>query len=83
MSEERPEISGYAFAGCAVYGILGTLWCLGNVFVRWMGPCPAFSSKTDCYWSEAHKLWLFPASQIAFVVIGYLLFKLAQRRAKK
>ncbi len=78
---DRPEITGLARVGCFAYLTLGLLWCAGNVFVRLMGPCPAFSSNTTCDWSRAYELWLFPGSQIAFALVGYGLMRLARARA--
>lgn len=52
------------------YGFVGTLYCLGGMFVRVMGPCPAFSSETDCGWSPFEEFWAFPGAQIAFVLVG-------------
>lgn len=73
----RPDITGWARVGCFTYLVLGLLWCVGNVFVRMMGPCPAFSSNASCEWSRGYELWLFPGSQIVIVGIGYALFRWA------
>ena len=79
-SSEAPR---WARAGCLVYLLFGTFWCLGNMFVWSMGPCPAFSSNTVCEWSTFKTFWYFPGSQIVFVFIGLVLLKTLNKLSKK
>ena len=83
MSSRRPELKSWAAYGFMAYLLFGTFWSLGGLYVRAMGPCPAFSSNAECEWSAAYKLWLFPLSQIAFVAVGYVLLRLARKWAAK
>ncbi|MBD3734513.1 MAG: hypothetical protein IE934_17595 [Sphingopyxis sp.] len=83
MSDRKPAITGLVQAGCLIYMILGSLWCIGNLWVWFIGPCPAFSSNTECNWSRGYVLWLFPFSQLAFLMFGYLLLRIARSRAEK
>jgi hypothetical protein len=83
VSEGQPEIKTWVSLGWMAYAFLGTLCCLGNLFVRLMGPCPAFSGNTGCHWSAGYTLWLFPLSQVAILAIGYLLPRLARKWARR
>lgn len=80
MSDEVTEPPAWVPFGCCTYMILGLLFCLWSGFVRWMGPCPAFSSNTNCHWSRAYELWLFPVPQAAYLTIGILLMIFVKRR---
>jgi hypothetical protein len=48
------------------YLLIGSFLSVGNLFVWFMGPCPAFSSNTECHWSSGYTFWLFPGSQLTF-----------------
>ena len=50
---------------------LAVIWSLGNGWVSLMGPCPAFSSNTDCVWTEAEENWFWPYSQL--LALGVLI----------
>ncbi len=50
------------------YLLIGSFVCIVNPFVWSMGPCPAFSSNTGCHWSGGYAFWLFPGSQLTFVM---------------
>ena len=63
------------------YILAAILYCLGNLFVWSMGPCPAFSSNTVCEWGSLKKFWLFPGSELAAVVVGIGFFKVIKRLA--
>ena len=65
--------------GYVCYLSLGMLWSLANIVSRVMGPCPGFGSWTDCQRSRVEELWLFPGSQIAFLLVAYLLWKVIKR----
>jgi hypothetical protein len=80
-SFDHPEMPRWAHAGCLIYALAGSLFCLGNFFVWWMGPCPAFSSNTNCSWSQARELWYFPISQLTFVTVGILMLRLFRKIA--
>ena len=47
-----------------MYLFAAPLWCLGNLYVSMLGPCPAFSSNTQCEWSAFERAWYFPLSQL-------------------
>jgi hypothetical protein len=53
--------------------LLAILWSLGNGWVALMGPCPAFSSNTDCVWTESEEKWFWPHSQL--LALGILIFE--------
>jgi hypothetical protein len=76
-------MSWWVKLGLAFYAFVGLLYSLGGMFVRYMGPCPAFSSNTDCYWSPAKEMWLFPGSQLTVIGVGIVLFIVARRLATR
>ena len=80
MSTSPPaRLVWWARLGFAFYLVVGIFVAGGNLFVRVMGPCPAFSSNTVCSWSRAEELWLFPVSQM--VVLGFgIAFGMLVRR---
>ena len=83
MSEgSDSEYPKWATVGCLLYIFIGALWSLGNLFVWMMGPCPAFSSNTICEWSATKRIWLFPGSQLAFVVVGVAIMKVVDKVLK-
>ncbi len=73
MSEECIELPEWAIGLFAVYIVVALIWSLLNFFVWWMGPCPAFSSNTDCEWTTFKTLWHFPLTQVVAVLLGILL----------
>jgi hypothetical protein len=73
MNSQPSNIRSLAWFSIIIYLFLGLIWCFGNMFVWWMGPCPAFSSNTVCEWSRLKELWHFPISQIAYLAIGGVL----------
>jgi hypothetical protein len=83
MSEGDDPLRGWTGLGCVTYLLLGTIYCAGNAFVWFLGPCPAFSSSTVCDWSTAYELWLFPLSQLAFLTIGIGLMLWVKRRGAR
>ena len=84
MTEDpRAEPSDWASIGCFAYVVLGGLWAAGNSFVRMMGPCPAFSSNTDCSWTAAERFYYFPGSLIAYLLVGFGLAFLRKKFVKK
>ena len=74
-----PSLPLWCKVTLTIYWLLVPVWMLLGLFVLAMGPCPAFSSNTDCEWSRAEELWNFPISQIASVVVGILLWQLLRR----
>lgn len=65
------------------YVIIGSLYSLLGLFVWFMGPCPAFSSNTSCYWSPLKTSWIFPGQQILFAITCFILLKALRRLTAK
>ena len=76
---DKPDLPAWARLLLLILIAGGMIFGLGNLFVWFMGPCPAFSSNTTCKWSQARTLWLFPVSQIATVLLIALVVRLLRK----
>ena len=65
---EKPDLPLWARFVVLTLVVAGIILSLGNLFVWFMGPCPAFSSNTVCTWGHARTLWLFPGSQVGILL---------------
>jgi hypothetical protein len=82
VSDEQRPTARLARLGCALYLMFGGFYAIGGMYVRFMGPCPAFSSNTNCYWSPEQRFWIFPGSQIAIFAVGILLARYVRRSTR-
>jgi hypothetical protein len=82
-TQNHPRTPTWARAIFFTYLIIGALYSLLGLFVWFMGPCPAFSSNANCYWSPLRTYWIFPGQQIAFLISCYILLKTLRRLTAK
>lgn len=83
MSYEAKEMPEWAGAILGLFTVAAVIWSIGNLFVWFMGPCPAFSSNQSCEWSQTKELWYFPGSQIATLIMVIAAVKVFRKAFSK